>query len=344
MRPLRLSVLDMAPIRPGATAADALRESLHLAEAADQLGYTRYWLAEHHATAGLACPSPEVMIGPIAARTTRIRVGSGGIMLSHYSPLKVAESFRMLEALYPGRIDLGVGRGRGGDDLAARALTGGRGMPTDAEFAARVRDLLELLHDTVPADHPYVAVRISLGAGTAPQPWLLGSNTESARLAATYGTAYAFAHFLTPEGGEQVLEAYRRVFQPSPTMAAPRVGVAVSAVCADDEASLHRLQRRCEVYLLWLHLHADRPFPTDDEIARYTFDEQERALLPRLRERTIFGTPDQLRERLTVLADRYGADELIVTTATPDAASRLGSYHLLAQAVGLDAIERQAAA
>src|SRR5438552_1993642 len=198
----RLSVLDQSPVRSGATPADAIRETLALARRCDELGYTRYWLAEHHSTPALAGSAPEVLIGQVAAVTSGIRVGSGGVMLQHYSPLKVAESFRVLETLYPGRIDLGIGRAPGSDQLTARAL-GGPGMPEF--FPKQVEDLVAFVHGELPPEHPFATVRAMPTGPTAPELWLLGSSDQSAALAAHFGAAFSFAHFINAAGGAEIV-------------------------------------------------------------------------------------------------------------------------------------------
>src|SRR5919197_2059019 len=214
----RLSVLDQSPVRSGATPADAIRETLALAEACDRLGYTRYWLPGHHSTPPLAGPPPEVLIGQVAARTSRIRVGSGGVMLQHYSPLKVAESFRVLETLFPGRIDLGLGRAPGSDQATARALAGpGAGAP--GFFPQQVPDLLAWLGGEPPPEHPFARVRAMPTGDTVPEVWLLGSSDQSAALAAHFATAFSFAHFINADGGAAITRAYARAFKPSASLA-----------------------------------------------------------------------------------------------------------------------------
>src|SRR5918999_6044585 len=231
-----LSVLDQSPVRSGGTAADAIRETLQLAEAADRLGYHRYWLAEHHSTSGLAGSSPEVLIGQVAAQTCGIRVGAGGVMLTHYSPLKVAENFRMLETLFPGRIDLGIGRAPGTDGRTARALKHGPGaLPLEA-FPEQVRDVIGFLHDSIEPGHPFRGIKAMPTGPTAPEVWLLGSSGDSAAIAAHFGTGFSFAHFINAEGGAEVTRAYAAAFQPSPTLARPRASVAVFVVCAQTES------------------------------------------------------------------------------------------------------------
>src|SRR5437660_3874860 len=234
---LRLGVLDQSPVRSGATPAEAIRETLDLARAADRLGYHRYWLAEHHSTPGLAGPSPEVLIPQVAALTSGIRVGSGGVMLQHYSPLKVAESFRVLETLYPGPIDLGIGRAPGSDQLTARALRDG-GSPE--YFPQQVSDLVGFLHGTLPPGHVYGQVLAMPTGPTAPQMWLLGSSDQSAAVAAHFGTGFSFAHFINQDGGAEVTRAYRRQFRPSPWLDTPRSSAPVFGVCAGPGAAAQR--------------------------------------------------------------------------------------------------------
>src|SRR5919198_6086913 len=200
---LRLGVLDQSPVRSGATPAEAIQETLALARAADRLGYHRYWLAEHHSTPALAGPSPEVLIPQVAAVTTGIRVGSGGVMLQHYSALKVAESFRVLETLYPGRIDLGIGRAPGSDQLTARALASGGPVGVD-DFVEKVADVLGFLHGELPPQHPFGGVLAMPTGETTPEVWLLGSSDQSASIAAHFGVGFSFAHFINADGGAEV--------------------------------------------------------------------------------------------------------------------------------------------
>lgn len=204
---LRLGVLDQSPVRSGDTPAAAIAETLELARAADRLGYHRYWLAEHHSTPALAGPSPEVLIPQVAAATSGIRVGSGGVMLQHYSALKVAESFRILETLYPGRIDLGIGRAPGSDQLTARALASGGQVGVD-DFVEKVADVLGFLHGDLPPQHPFGGVLAMPTGPTAPEVWLLGSSDQSAALAAHFGLGFSFAHFINADGGAEVTRAY----------------------------------------------------------------------------------------------------------------------------------------
>ena len=212
--PLKLSILDQSPVISGQTPAQAVQATLELARHAERLGYHRYWLAEHHAIAALADPCPEVLLARLGAETRRLRIGSGGVLLPYYSPFKVAEVFRMLEALYPGRMDLGLGRAPGGDARTAHAVAGGQ-FPTADDFPQRVWELVGHLDGTLPDDHPHKRVRLQPGGDAAPEVWLLGSSDYSGALAAQMGLRFAFAHFINPKGGDAVTRAYQERFQPS---------------------------------------------------------------------------------------------------------------------------------
>jgi luciferase family oxidoreductase group 1 len=330
---LRLGVLDQSPVRSGGNAADAVHETLDLAETCDRLGYHRYWLAEHHSTPGLAGSSPEVLIGQVAARTSRIRVGSGGVMLQHYSPLKVAESFRVLETLFPGRVDLGIGRAPGSDQLTARALRDDAGPEY---FPQQVADLVGFLHGALPDGHPYAPVIAMPTGPTAPEVWLLGSSDQSAALAAHFGTGFSFAHFINEEGGAEVTRAYRRQFRPSACMDAPRSSAAVFVVCADTEAEARRLAKSRELFIVRLYTGRPGRYPSVEEADSYPYSERELAILRHAQRRTVAGAPEQVRERLEALAAQYEADELIIVSITHDPKARRRSYELIAKVFGLE--------
>jgi len=344
---LRLSVLDQSPVREGRTPAEAIRETLDLARAADRLGYHRYWLAEHHSTPGLAGTAPEILISEVANRTRRIRVGSGGVMLTHYSPLKVAEQFRLLETLHPGRIDLGLGRAPGGDGRAALALRRGAGAPSGvplpdpwaedevAGFPDQVRDLIGFLGDDLPPEHRFAGVRAMPGGSGVPEIWLLGSTDASAACAAHFGTAFSFAHFINADGGAAVARAYARAFRPSPRLAAPQASAAVFAVCAATEGEAARLSRSRDLFIVRLYTGRAGPYPSVEEAERYPYSPREQAIVHHARQRTVAGAPEQVRRRLLDLAGEYGVDELVVVTITHDPKARLRSYELLAEVFGL---------
>jgi luciferase family oxidoreductase group 1 len=336
---MKLSVLDQSPIRKDGTPADAVAETIALAKASEALGYHRYWLAEHHNSSSFAGSAPEVLIARVAAETKSIRVGSGGVMLSHYSPLKVAEQFRMLEILSPGRIDLGLGRAPGSDQRTAQALQAGpQGWSIDA-FPGQVQLVRQFLDDAadkpLPDDHPYRGIHAMPRGPTRPQMWMLGSGLHSAVYAAELGLPFCHAHFISPEGSEEACDAYRERFKPSAWCARPTLAMGVAALAAqtEDEARELALSRN-----LWVtRLLTGRPiaFPSPDEARAYPYTEQERALLRTIEMRSTVGTPQQVRTKLLTLAERHGADELVIVTITYDFASRLRSYELLAKAFGL---------
>jgi len=332
---LRVGVLDQSPIRSGGTAAEAVAETLELAQACERWGYHRYWLAEHHASRGLAGSTPEVLLAHVAARTSRIRVGSGGVMLSHYSALKVAENFRMLETLYPGRIDLGLGRAPGTDPRTARALVHGPGALGIEHFPAQISDLVGFLRNDLPQGHPFHGVRAMPDGPTMPEIWLLGSSDEGAALAAHFGTAFAFAHFINDAGGAEVTRAYASSFRPG-VLVAPRAAVAAFALAADTEVEALRLAKSRALWIARLYTGRPSAFPSVEEAEAYAYTEQELSIIHHASRRTIAGAPEQVRERLTALASSYGATELVIVTIAHDFKARLRSYQLLAEAFGLE--------
>ncbi len=325
-------------MRSGGTPAEAIHETLELARAADRWGYHRYWLAEHHSTPGLAGASPEVLIAQVAGVTSRIRVGSGGVMLTHYSALKVAEQFRMLETLFPGRIDLGIGRAPGSDPRTARVLRHGPGALGIEHFPRQLEDLVAFLHDDLPPEHPWRGIHAMPSGASTPELWLLGSSDESALLAAHLGAAFSFAHFINDLGGAEVTRAYRERFRPSPDLAAPRSSVAAFAVCAETEVEARRLARSRDLFIVRLYTGRPGPYPSVEEAEAYPYNAQELAIAQHASRRSVVGTPEQVRERLVALVAEYGADELVIVTITHDFKARLRSYELLAEALDLDAV------
>jgi luciferase family oxidoreductase group 1 len=335
---LRLSVLDQSPIVAGGTPAQAIAETLALARHADRLGYARYWLAEHHSSAGLAGPAPEILIARVAAETRRIRVGSGGVMLSHYSALKVAETFRMLETLSPGRIDLGIGRAPGSDQWTARALAHGPGALGIEHFPGQIGLLMGFLGDDLPSDHPFAKIHAMPTGETVPEVWLLGSSDESAAYAAHFGCAFSFAHFINGEGGVAAMAAYRRDFQPSPQLAAPRGSVGVFVLCAETEAEARILASSRDLSRLRRERGIHGPIPSVEEAMAHAWSERELAWLAYHRRRQFVGTPAQVKQGLIGLAAEYGVEELVILTICHEFAQRVRSYELLAAEFGLDSI------
>ena len=334
---IALSVLDQSPIAGGRTPSQAVQDTLELARAADRLGYHRYWIAEHHSSNGLASAAPEVLIGAVAGSTKRIRVGSGGVMLSHYSPLKVAEQFRMLEALYPGRIDLGVGRAPGSDRRTALALATGPGQLGIEHYPDQLMDLYGYLADDLPPDHEFKGIKASPAGDTMPELWLLGSSDASARYAAELGWGFCFAHFINPDGGRAYVDAYRKAFDPSPVTPTARVSVGISVTCADTDDEAERL---CWSRWGWRIMSAQgerKGIPSPEEAMAFAYTEPERDYLAHLRQTSIWGSPGRVKDRMEALAAEYGADELVVVTITYDFAARVRSYELLADAFGLTA-------
>lgn len=329
-----ISVLDQSPIRAGATPADAVAETIELARLADRLGFHRYWVAEHHSSDGLAGSVPEILIARIGNETRQIRVGSGGVMLPHYAPLKVAETFRMLETMYPGRIDLGIGRAPGSDQRTARALAYTRDPIPIEYFPRQVQDLMDWMDGELESDHPFRGVAAQPAGPASPPVWLLGSSDQGGQVAAHFGTAYSFAHFIT-EGGEPVVEMYKKRFRPSKTLAEPLANIGVFVICAEteEEAKYHAASR--DLWRVRLDQGHITPIPTPEEALNHDYTEAERERAAFHRRRNIVGTPDQVREKLDALLARYGVDEAVVVTITHDHRARLKSYELLAEAYGL---------
>jgi luciferase family oxidoreductase group 1 len=332
--PLVLSVLDQSPISEGSTGADALRNTLDLARLADELGYHRYWVAEHHGGTMVAGPSPEVLIGPIATLTSRMRVGSGGVMLPHYSPLKVAENFSILAGLFPDRIDLALGRAPGTDPLTTFALQRDRRQAAPDDFPAQLAELLGLLEDRLPHDHPFRRLSDLPGLPHAPEPWLLGSSPQSGMWAAELGLPYAFADFINPTGA-QIAARYRSEFVETGRIDAPRVAVGVSAICAetDEEAQLIAASAR----MAFAMLRRGRPIsiPPPEKAVRFLASEGQTLAAPPPGRRAVVGSPQTVAAGLREVAEEYGADELIVVAITHEHAARRRSYELIAEAFDL---------
>jgi luciferase family oxidoreductase group 1 len=323
---LRLSVLDQTPVSEQMTGPQALANTIDLARTADASGYHRYWLAEHHGGTMLAGPSPEALVGPVAAATERIRVGSGGVMLPHYSPFKVAETFSLLAGLFAGRIDLGLGRAAGTDGLTTFALQRDRRQASPDDFPAQLAELLAYLSDTMPADHPFRHLAKALpGLPERPEPWLLGSSPQSAVWAAELGLPYAFADFINRDGAA-IAADYRRRFEPSRWSDAPYTAVAVWALAADSEDEAVHLASSSRMAFAELRQGRLIPVPPPEKADRY-LAAAGRGVPSR---RSILGTGAQVRAGLEEVAEAYGADEVIVVTITYDHAARRRSYELIA--------------
>jgi luciferase family oxidoreductase group 1 len=322
-----LSVLDLSPIPAGTRDSEALINTLDLARAADRLGYVRYWLAEHHSIPSVASTSPEIMIGHVASVTNRMRIGSGGIMLPNHAPLRIAEEFRVLEALHPGRIDLGVGRAPGSSQATALALRRSKERLMVDDFPELIG---ELLHFFRPPDHDDSIQAIPRDAPTPPL-WMLGSTADGAKIAAGLGVGFSFAHHINPELAEYAIQVYRSMFKSSPRLDRPRVILALSAICAETSAEAERLAASLE--LAWVRLRSGKPskFPSPEEAGNYQYDEWERQLARAARAHFTAGTPGEVKTRLLALADRCQADEIMIMTVAHSHAARVRSYELLAK-------------
>jgi luciferase family oxidoreductase group 1 len=333
-----MSVLDLAPVSSGSGASRALRNSIDLARHAEQWGYRRHWVAEHHNMPGVASTVPAVLVAHLAAATTRLRVGSGGVMLPNHAPLVVAEQFGMLEAFHPGRIDLGIGRAPGTDPATAAALRRSERMLSSEDFLEQLGELLGFLQETFPEDHPYRRIRAVSGAGSVPAVWLLGSSGYSAQVAGILGLPFAFAHHFSPANTVPALALYRSRFRPSDALAEPYAMVAAAVVCAatDERARwLHGPSR-----LSMLRLRSGRPavLPTPEEAAAYPYTPDELAMTAGFTSSHVVGDPDSVRRGLDDLLAATGADELMVTTFVHDHDDRLRSYQLLAELAELPVV------
>jgi luciferase family oxidoreductase group 1 len=331
---LRISVLDQTPVPAGTASASALRNSIDLARHADALGYNRYWVAEHHASPMIAGPSPEVLMAAIASATERMRVGSGGVMLPHYSALKVAENFSVLAGLFPNRIDLGLGRAAGTDPETAFALQRDRRKRSPDDFPEQLAELLGYLYDRLPNDHPFRRLAALPGLPERPEPWLLGSSHQSAMWAAELGLPYAFADFINPAGAENAA-LYRERFEPSDELSEPRVMVAVSTIAASSGAEAERLASSMRMAITLLRAGSSIAVPTVETALEFLEGHPAPQQLPMGR-RAVVGDADAVRRGLEAVAREYGAEEVMVVTITHDHEARVRSYELLADAFELE--------
>jgi luciferase family oxidoreductase group 1 len=333
---MRVSVLDQSPVPEGLSGGDALRNTIDLARLADRLGYHRYWVAEHHGGPMLAGPSPEALIGPIASATSGIRVGSGGVMLPHYSPLKVAETFSLLAGLFGERIDLGIGRAPGTDPLTTYALQRDRRQASPDDFPQQLAELVGYLDDSLPAEHPFARLAATLpGRPHTPEVWLLGSSPQSAIWAGELGVPYAFADFINPDGAP-LADSYREHFARHHAGVPSTTAVGVWAICAetDEQAQYLAASSRMTMRLLRQGKLIQVP-PPEKALAFLRSIGEGRDGFIRGR-RGVLGSPERVRAGLEAVADEYGAEEVIVVTITYDHEARRRSYELIAEAMGLE--------
>ena len=331
---IALSILDLSLVPSGSTGRLALLNTLDLARLADDLGYTRYWLSEHHNSPGLASSVPEVLIGHVADATSRIRVGSGGIMLPNHSSLKVAETFRFLEALHPGRIDLGLGRAPGTDRLTAQAL---RRTRVDRDtFPTQMEELLGFLGRGFPAGHPYEQIIAVPEDAPSPQLWMLSSSGYGAQVAAKLGLGLAFAHHIHPDPCAAVMRLYQQSFQPSQTyFKMPQSIVCAAAVCAETTAEAERLASSFDLVRLFIEQGRRGKFPSPEEAAAFPYEAAEQERILANRGRFFVGTPDKVKNDIVALAKEAGAAEVMVLTMVHDHQARRRSYEMLAEAFKL---------
>jgi luciferase family oxidoreductase group 1 len=328
-----LSVLDLAPVPDNGTVGEALRHTIELARHVERLGYRRFWVAEHHNMPGIASSAPAVLLSHVAAATSTIRIGSGGVMLPNHAPLVVAEQFGMLEALHPGRVDLGIGRAPGTDQVTAYALRRSVDALSADEFPQELADLVRFFAGEFPPGHPFGRITAVPGAGNQPSIWLLGSSGYSARLAGTLGLPFAFAHHFSGENTVPALQLYREHFQPSAALDRPYAIVSVNTVCAESD---ERARFLAGAQLLgFLRLRQGRPgrMPSPEEAAAYPYTDVERDFIAQRLTGQAIGSPDTVRTQLHALAAGTGADELMLVTTLYDIADRLRSFELVATKV-----------
>ena len=337
-----LSVVDQSPMREGSTAGTALRETIDLAVAVESLGYHRYWVAEHHSIPNFAGTSPEMLIGQIAAQTETIRVGSGGVMLSHYSSLKVAENFSLLNSLYPGRIDLGIGRAPGSDQVTASALAYPSHPKEIRYFPQQIHDLLGFLSNTLEDDHPFSSIQVSPSISeTSPAVWLLGSRYDSAMMAAQMGLPFAYAHFFGSgsQEGPAIVEGYRRNFQPSDNLSEPFVNVGIHVLCADTEKEALKLASSRNLARLKSITGRAQGIPSVEDALNFSYRTDELAFMEQYSRNCVDGDPQQVKQGLLDLAERYQTSDLSIVTICYAYEDRLRSYQLIAKECGLGNIK-----
>jgi luciferase family oxidoreductase group 1 len=332
---LPLSILDLSPVTTATGGAQALRNSLDLARHADRLGYHRYWVAEHHNLSNIASSAPDIMIGQIAAATAHLRVGSGGVMLPNHAPLTVAERFKVLEALFPGRIDLGLGRAPGTDPVTSYALRRRQGIAEDDDFLERLQELLLLESRGFPAGHPFSGVNAMPSDVALPPIHLLGSSDYSAKLAASIGTGFSFAHHFASHDAADAMLSYRANFRPSPLFPQPHAILAVAAVCAENEAEVERLAATIDLNFVRRAKGDYLPLESPEVALAYVYAPVDRERMQQNRNRLFVGTPAAVKERLTALVAATQADELMVTSMIFDHDARKHSCTLLAREFGL---------
>lgn len=327
---LKLSILDQSPVSEGQSAEEALKNTVELAQSAEKWGYTRFWVSEHHDTYSLAGSSPEVLLAYLAAKTEHIRVGSGGVMLPHYSSYKVAENFRVLAGLAPGRIDLGVGRAPGGMPRATIALNKSRTRNVD-DYPEKVEELLQYLYDDLPETNPLYGLKASPMVKTVPELWMLGSSPASAVLAAKMGLPYNFALFINGEGGVSFMNHYINNFTPSNYLEKSKNMVAVFAICAETDEEAERVASSIDLSMIMLEQGMEsKGTPSLEKAISYRYSPFELKRIQENRKRMIVGNPKKIKQKLEELSELYQTDEIMLVSITYDFQDKLKSYALIA--------------
>ncbi|ASN07324.1 LLM class flavin-dependent oxidoreductase [Virgibacillus necropolis] len=329
---MQLSILDQAPISAGMTAQDALHASTELARIGDRLGYTRYWMAEHHDLSGLACPSPDVMLGIIGAKTTSIRIGSGAVLLPHYKPFRVAETYNLLATLYPRRVDLGIGRAPGGSAEVTMALSDNF-LENVRKMPDMLDDLLRFLNDDFPKDHMYAKIRPSPVPKSSPNPWLLGTSEKSAVLAAQKGMAYTFGHFMSNQDGPSIVRKYVNGFSKKYELRKPKVIVTISVICAETTEEAEKLALSGQLWSVKRAKGEDIGIPTVEEAKNYSYTADDLALIKKAKNKMIIGNPKEVKLQLEEIQKTYDVNELMIVTITHSTKAKLKSYELIAKEI-----------
>ena len=327
---LSYSILDQSPISEGSSPQEALKQTAVLAQKAEQWGYTRFWVSEHHDATTLAGSSPEVLIAHLGAVTNTIRLGSGGVMLPHYAPFKIAENFKLLEALYPDRIDAGVGRAPGGMPRASYALNEGKKRDT-SQFPKQIDELRMYLTDSIPEEHPYYGMKATPVTKHSPPIWILGSSENSAQLAAEKGLPYMFAHFINGEGGQEFAKEYRKQFK-SHKESEPRVGFAIFVVCQETAEQAEWVASSMDLSLcMGAQGMPSKGTPPPENARAYPYSKFEKLLVAENRRRMVVGTPEQVVDKLEIMASEYRADEVMLVSSAYDFNDKLKTFRLIAE-------------
>ncbi len=331
---MRISVLDQSPIIENLCCSDAIHETIKLAKVAEALGFYRYWLAEHHNMKGLADPCPEILLPMIGAATKRIRIGTGGVLLPYYSPLKVAETFNMLEILFPQRIDLGIGRAPGGDRLTADALNA-QALADINSFPEKVVETISWLDNKIPDKYAFGEIKAMPKSPTSPEIWLLGSSNFSSSLASHLGLRFAFAHFISAKGGEDASKTYRREFIKSTKEREPYNMVCISVICAKTQEEAEILAAPLDHRRLLMATGEETPLQTTESSRSNQYSEFQKEAVKQNRTRSIIGCPKYVKEKLETIKNDFCADEVMILTITGGYQERIESYELIASSFGL---------